>query len=173
MVVRQCFFKPGMCKGVRDYTKGRNTCTCINHWAGKVVSLLKSLSVAQDSWEYIVGHFITHKPPSLSEIDGIVTFGDNFPIQAQWIRCTAIIDAAEFAMVYFAVIVLNNMVSPTRLLVIKIHTCRICIQQGYTLILLSMPIWLGSRIHVMCSITLHGGPPAAQQNGAPGKHSMY
>jgi hypothetical protein len=58
-----------MWKGVQAYTKGCDTCTQVNEWAGKVMGLLQPLLVAQGRWQHVGEDFITDMPTSLREND--------------------------------------------------------------------------------------------------------
>jgi hypothetical protein len=100
MMVRQRFFWPGMWKGVQAYTKGCNTCAQVNQRAGKVVGVLKPLTVAQGRWERVGVDFIIDVPTSLKENNCIVTIVDHFSKRAHWMPCTQTINAAEFALQY-------------------------------------------------------------------------
>jgi len=105
VAVRYCFLWPGILKGFQDCTKGCDMCARVNHWAGKVVGLLKPLPVVQGRWKCVGAHFITDVPISLRENDRIVTFVDHFCKWAHWIPCTKTIDAVEFAQLFLEAII--------------------------------------------------------------------
>jgi len=105
MTVRQCIFGPEMRKGVKDYTKGYNTCARVDQQAGKVVGFVKPLPVARGRSDCIGVHCISFVPTSLWGNDSIVTFGDYFSKCAHWKPCTQTIDTTEFIQWFLEAII--------------------------------------------------------------------
>jgi len=105
MVVRQCFFWPGMLNVVEDNTKGSDTCVRVNQWAGNIVSLISPLPVPQHDSECVGVDIMCHLSTSLSGNNCIVSFVDHFAKRAHWMPCTKTINSTEFALIFLEAII--------------------------------------------------------------------
>jgi len=103
MMMRQCFFWPGMWNAVQDYAIGCDICMWVIQLAGNVVGLLQSIPVAQGRWEHMRVDFITDVQISWSANACILTFVDHLSQPADWIPCNKTIDAAGFAMIFLEI----------------------------------------------------------------------
>jgi len=95
IAVRQCFFWPGMCNGVQEYTEGCDMYMQGNWQAGKVVGLLQPLPVAQGRREGVGVDFIPDMATSVRGIDCLVIIVNQFYIQVHWMPCTKTIGTGE------------------------------------------------------------------------------
>lgn len=83
MVMRQCFFWPGMWKSVQDYEEACDTYVQVNQRAGNVVSLRNTLSVVQGHQKHVRLDYFTQVRTCVRGIGCIVTFMNQYSRQTQ------------------------------------------------------------------------------------------